>query len=106
VAPTSTATPATDATGWATVAIPGSEPRDEDAPPPDEPPTEEAPAARRSEPVSPAAASSPGRAASPTRAAPTATSRARYGESVVREILGANFIEEQPHNPRVTPGAN
>ncbi|HEY9423987.1 MAG TPA: hypothetical protein VIP54_04230, partial [Microterricola sp.] len=23
----------------------------------------------------------------------------RYGESVVREILGATFIEEQPHNP-------
>jgi DNA polymerase-3 subunit gamma/tau len=22
--------------------------------------------------------------------------RARYGEAVVREILGANFIEEQP----------
>ncbi|MEY2849944.1 MAG: hypothetical protein RI885_2611 [Actinomycetota bacterium] len=27
----------------------------------------------------------------------------RYGESVVREILGASFIEEQPVTPRVTP---
>jgi DNA polymerase-3 subunit gamma/tau len=23
----------------------------------------------------------------------------RYGESVVRELLGASFIEEQPHTP-------
>ena len=29
--------------------------------------------------------------------------RQRYGESVVREILGASFIEEQPHVPRVIP---
>src|SRR5690606_1671583 len=36
--------PATDAAGWATVAIPGSEPRDEDAPPPDVPPSDEPPA--------------------------------------------------------------
>jgi DNA polymerase-3 subunit gamma/tau len=32
-------------------------------------------------------------AATPT---PTLGGRARYGEAVVREILGANFIEEQP----------
>jgi DNA polymerase-3 subunit gamma/tau len=109
-APTSTetATPATDATGWATVAIPGSEPRDEDAPPPDEPPTEESPAARRSEPAArQAAPSAPSRPATTKQPRPqTATDRSRYGESVVREILGASFIEEQPHNPRVTPGAN
>jgi DNA polymerase III subunit gamma/tau len=29
--------------------------------------------------------------------------RQRYGESVVREILGASFIEEQPYEPRVIP---
>jgi DNA polymerase-3 subunit gamma/tau len=29
--------------------------------------------------------------------------KARYGESVVREILGASFIEEQTVAPRVTP---
>jgi DNA polymerase-3 subunit gamma/tau len=28
------------------------------------------------------------------------TDRQRYGEAVVREILGAQFIEEQPHVPR------
>jgi DNA polymerase III subunit gamma/tau len=27
----------------------------------------------------------------------------RYGESVVREMLGASFIEEQPLKPRVVP---
>jgi DNA polymerase-3 subunit gamma/tau len=27
----------------------------------------------------------------------------RYGESVVREILGASFIEEQTIAPRVVP---
>jgi DNA polymerase-3 subunit gamma/tau len=32
-----------------------------------------------------------------------ATDSARYGESVVREILGASFIEEQPVTPRVVP---
>jgi DNA polymerase-3 subunit gamma/tau len=30
---------------------------------------------------------------------------ARYGESVVRELLGASFIEEQPVAPRVVPRA-
>ncbi|MCS5724261.1 DNA polymerase III subunit gamma and tau, partial [Herbiconiux sp. CPCC 203406] len=37
--------------------------------------------------------SAPGAAPAP---APTVGGRARYGEAVVREILGANFIEEQP----------
>ncbi|KQR24177.1 DNA polymerase III subunit gamma/tau [Agreia sp. Leaf335] len=39
----------------------------------------------------------------PARPAPVATTdsgRQRYGEAVVREILGANFIEEQPVAPR------
>jgi DNA polymerase-3 subunit gamma/tau len=36
-------------------------------------------------------------------AAPSAHEAARYGESVVREILGASFIEEQVVAPRVTP---
>jgi DNA polymerase-3 subunit gamma/tau len=41
----------------------------------------------------------------PSRPAPVATTdsgRQRYGEAVVREILGANFIEEQPVTPRTT----
>ncbi|WP_423260039.1 DNA polymerase III subunit gamma and tau [Herbiconiux sp. 11R-BC] len=45
-----------------------------------------------SEPAGAPAASTP-TAPSP---APTTGGRARYGEAVVREILGANFIEEQP----------
>jgi DNA polymerase-3 subunit gamma/tau len=34
--------------------------------------------------------------------APASTDK-RYGESVVREVLGATFIEEQPLKPRVVP---
>ena len=111
-----TATPATDASGWATVSIPGSELRDEDAPPPDDPPAEESSAARSSNPpaATSAASSAPvksqpsSQSSSRPAKAPSggAASRARYGEAVVREILGASFIEEQPHSPRVTPGAN
>src|SRR5690554_1774421 len=105
----SPATATTDATGWATVAIPGSEPRDEDAPPPDEPPAEvrtaEGPAPARSEASAPPASAPP--QARPTAArGGTAPGNGRYGEAVVREILGASFIEEQPHSPRVTPGAS
>jgi len=39
------------------------------------------------------------------RTTPIATveGKQRYGESVVREILGANFIEEQSVSPRVAP---
>jgi len=36
-------------------------------------------------------------------ARPATMDKARYGESVVREILGASFIEEQAVAPRVTP---
>jgi DNA polymerase-3 subunit gamma/tau len=60
-------------------------------------------------PSSPEPAAKPARPAKSTAPAPsavTATSTPepmRYGESVVREILGANFIEEQPQAPRVTP---
>jgi DNA polymerase-3 subunit gamma/tau len=40
-------------------------------------------------------------AAKPTRAStqkpPAFEEKQRYGESVVREILGATFLEEQPH---------
>jgi DNA polymerase-3 subunit gamma/tau len=49
-------------------------------------------------PASPAAPAAASGAATP-RTSPTPPApggRARYGEAVVREILGANFIEEQP----------
>ena len=35
----------------------------------------------------------------PARRAPAFAEKQRYGEAVVREILGATFIEEQPHEP-------
>jgi DNA polymerase-3 subunit gamma/tau len=104
--------PATDAAGWATVAIPGSEPRDEDAPPPDVPPSEEpraeeaAPREEVPSPASAAPASTKSQSRPPAARGGNAPGNGRYGEAVVREILGANFIEEQPHSPRVTPGAN
>jgi DNA polymerase-3 subunit gamma/tau len=67
--------------GWAVAAIPPSAPTEEQL-------RAESAAARR-----PSARVAP---------APTAES-ARYGESVVREILGASFIEEQPVVARVVP---
>jgi DNA polymerase-3 subunit gamma/tau len=38
-----------------------------------------------------------------TPPAPAALDSNRYGEAVVREVLKATFIEEQPHTPRVIP---
>ncbi len=106
--------PTTDAAGWATVSIPGSEPDDDDAPPPDVPPPDTASRASESEvspdsvPTAEAPASGPTTTAASTAAASAGVGngRSRYGEAVVREILGANFIEEQPHSPRVVPGAS
>ncbi|WP_236720292.1 hypothetical protein, partial [Rathayibacter sp. VKM Ac-2630] len=42
----------------------------------------------------------PARPVTRTTRSATADGRQRYGEAVVREILGAQFIEEQPHVPR------
>jgi hypothetical protein len=39
----------------------------------------------------------------PVSTEPLTGEAARYGESVVREILGASFIEEQPVVPKVMP---
>jgi DNA polymerase III subunit gamma/tau len=82
------AEPIVDAAGWAVAEIPVSLDN------------RESPSAA----VKPAAAK---QAAAPV--ATTATSAPepqRYGESVVREILGASFIEEQAVAPRVTPREN
>ena len=61
-------------TGWAVAAIPGGEPKP----------------------------STPAPTASTPNPEPAGSSQ-RYGESVVRELLGASFIEEQPLRPRVVP---
>lgn len=47
------------------------------------------------------AASAPGGngRGAPARRSPAFAEKQRYGEAVVREILGATFIEEQPHDP-------
>ena len=69
-------TSATDASGWAVTQIPQSAPA--------------VPAERKPRP----------------KAEPKApTESARYGESVVRELLGASFIEEEQVSPRVVPRA-
>jgi DNA polymerase-3 subunit gamma/tau len=75
--------PAVDEAGWAVAEIPGS--------------------------VEPEVVSRPERTAAAkakAAAAPVSTEPQRYGESVVREILGASFIEEQTVAPRVTPREN
>ncbi|HXH35690.1 MAG TPA: DNA polymerase III subunit gamma and tau [Plantibacter sp.] len=114
---------ASDALGSRTVTWDvASIPTDDDAPPPDdEPPypdpfesapsagrpSQAAPASSPSQSAAPAAGPAPDRRQPPTKqrqAPPVPTSHPagdnRYGESVVRELLGATFIEEQPHEPR------
>ena len=77
--------PAVDANGWAVAQIPVSE-------------SDSAPASARAARAE-AAAAARAKAAEPD----TSSVKQRYGESVVREILGASFIEEQTIAPRVTP---
>jgi DNA polymerase III subunit gamma/tau len=84
------AEPAVDAEGWAVAEIPGA--ADAAAPP--------------SEAVKPRGARNDPAAAQTPKAAASAPEPQRYGESVVREILGASFIEEQAVAPRVTPREN
>jgi DNA polymerase-3 subunit gamma/tau len=72
------AEPPVDEGGWAVAEIPGSVP--EPTPAVAAPRVRTAPAAK-----------------------PVTAESQRYGESVVREILGASFIEEQTIAPRVTP---
>ena len=77
--------PPVDEAGWAVAQIPGSD-----------------------ESVSSGSARPAGgstRKAEPEKAG-SAPEPQRYGESVVREILGASFIEEQVVAPRVTPREN
>lgn len=88
--------PPTDADGWAVATIPS---------PPDEEPGDGATVtsiSRAKSAPAPVAEPKPEpRAESKPATAPTEP--ARYGESVVRELLGASFIEEQPIAPRVVP---
>ena len=93
--------PAVDAAGWAVAEIPGSA---EPEPVADAKP-DRAPRGASSAPVSSSApVNSSARVSSSAPA--SASESKRYGESVVREILGASFIEEQVVAPRVTPRDN
>ncbi|MBW4031212.1 MAG: DNA polymerase III subunit gamma and tau [Acidobacteria bacterium] len=90
--------------GWNVIAIPGAD----DAPPADEPepPFEPFDDGATTPEGSTPAAQAVGSAASagptqPRRGSPAPT--ARYGEAVVRELLGASFIEEQNLAPRDRP---
>ena len=78
---------------WETAVITDSEPETKRMP---------EPAARKVEKPVVSATAEP---VAPKRSAPvsTADGKQRYGESVVREILGASFIEEQAVAPRVAP---
>jgi DNA polymerase-3 subunit gamma/tau len=80
--------PAVDAAGWAVAEIPASLDNLESP----SAATKSAASKQASAPVATAATSAP--------------EPQRYGESVVREILGASFIEEQTVAPRVTPREN
>lgn len=126
------AQPEADASGWHVVAIPGGstpEPAPDAPPPPASTGPTASPAATAApiaEIPEPRTIAEPGVAeprtvadtratpATPPRATPrpapvapepSARQSARYGEAVVREILGARFIEEQPYTPpsRFTP---
>ena len=94
--------PPTESTGWAVAAIPYDEPASSEAPEP-KVARAAAPHAATPKPADPPAAPAPA-SATAAEAAPAADhDSARYGEAVVRELLGANFIEEQQVAPRVVP---
>ncbi len=103
-APPAAENPLPPAPEWNVVAIPSSAPSDADAPPvePEPEPTPEA-----SAPIETPTAAAPTPSAPPAAARvpqpTTADGKARYGEAVVREILGASFIEEQSLRPTSAP---
>ncbi|MDQ1598356.1 MAG: polymerase subunit gamma/tau, partial [Microbacteriaceae bacterium] len=78
---------------WETAVVTDSEPQTKPAPEAPNVVAQTAAVAQRAEPPA------------PKRAPPVAMAngKQRYGESVVREILGASFIEEQDVAPRVAP---
>ncbi|NEM92170.1 DNA polymerase III subunit gamma and tau [Galbitalea soli] len=100
-----------DPGGWAVATIPASPPAPAtkaprppastaSTPPASQAPASQAPASQAPASEAPASTASTPPVAPSGKVAPPSK---RYGESVVREILGANFIEEQKITPRVTP---
>ncbi|MBB5633526.1 DNA polymerase-3 subunit gamma/tau [Cryobacterium mesophilum] len=97
--------PAVDAEGWAVAPIPTEEPASSPAAPESRHARpKKAPVEPVSSPVEPVETAAPAPAAKPKPESKIPSGgKQRYGEAVVREILGANFIEEQAIAPRVTP---
>ncbi|MGV8858865.1 DNA polymerase III subunit gamma and tau [Rhodoglobus sp.] len=98
--------------GWAVAAIPESEPEPEGDPSMSRSAAAAASsAAKQDVPKASTPASTPDAASAPPAeeprpsmsAAAAKIDKSRYGESVVRELLNATFIEEQQVAPRVTP---
>jgi DNA polymerase-3 subunit gamma/tau len=101
--PAAAENPLPPAPEWNVVSIPSSETAPPASPATDEPPQPE-PSASATPASAPAA--TPASVPAAERRAPqptTADGKARYGEAVVREILGASFIEEQSLNPAAPP---
>ena len=105
--------PPTSVTDWAVTAIPGALPADESIPPPTSPDTpssstppvdvpEKTPAVPASVPATATATATVPVAALQHPA--EAAGRQRYGEAVVREVLGATFLIEEPLEPLVNAG--
>ncbi|MEJ1922980.1 DNA polymerase III subunit gamma and tau [Microbacterium sp. KHB019] len=80
-------------------------PDDDEAPPPDDEPPYEPP--RQAAEASPRGATPQAQtpvSQAPARMAPAVTERApggvqRYGEAVIRQVLGATFVREEPYEP-------
>jgi len=66
-----------------------------------QPPAQQAPRQQQApgQAQAPAASAPASQRGAPARRSPAFAEKQRYGEAVVREILGATFIEEQPHDP-------
>jgi DNA polymerase-3 subunit gamma/tau len=106
-----------DPGGWAVAAIPESEPEPDVDPSavragpaatkratsPPKSAANEKQELPRATTATPAASESPADARPSIAASAATMDRSRYGESVVRELLNASFIEEQQVAPRVTP---
>jgi DNA polymerase-3 subunit gamma/tau len=84
---------APESTGWNVTEIPGAEPA----------PAAEEPAAPAPEPERPESKPAATKATKAPAQATTAQGTARYGEAVVRELLNANFLEEQSLAPQDQP---
>ncbi|CAN5396204.1 hypothetical protein BH09ACT4_BH09ACT4_18210 [soil metagenome] len=98
VEPAAAAEPA----GWNVTVIPGAAAVAADEPAAAEPKAAEPEAAEPTAPVAPAATAA---SKKPAPKATTADGTPRYGEAVVRELLNANFLEEQSLAPQDQPAA-